>query len=46
MPEAEYKLGIKYTKDKPYFSLTGELWGVFRDNFEENDSVITAPYCI
>ena len=33
---AECKSNIKLTKDTPYLTLTGELWGVFCEDFEEN----------
>ena len=34
--EAEYKSEFEHTKDTPYFALTGEIWGVFCEDFEEN----------
>ena len=36
MPAPERKSDLKLTKDTPYIALTGELWGVCYDNFEEN----------
>ena len=33
---AERKSNIKLTKDTPYFALTGKLWGVYCEDFEEN----------
>ena len=33
---AEYECKFEPTKDTPYLALTGELWGVFCDNFGEN----------
>ena len=39
------KLNIRLTKDTPYLTLMGELWGVFCEDFGENDRVITAPLC-
>ena len=30
-PESDFKL----TTDTPYLGLTGELWGVYYENFEE-----------
>ena len=34
--EAEYKSDFVATKDTPYLALTGELWGVFCEDFVEN----------
>ena len=34
--EAEYKSEFELTKCIPYLALTGELWGVFCKDFEEN----------
>ena len=34
--EAKYELEYELTKDTPYFTLTGELWGVFYEHFGEN----------
>ena len=34
--EAEYKSVFVATKHTPYLALTGELWGVFCENFVEN----------
>ena len=36
MTMAERKSNIRLTKDTPYLALTGELWGVFWEDFEEN----------
>ena len=36
MAIAERKSNIRLTKDNPYLALTGELWGVFCEDFEEN----------
>ena len=33
---AECKSNIKLIKDTPYLTLTGELWGVFCEDIEEN----------
>ena len=35
MTEAEHKSELTLTKDTPYLTLTGELWGVCCDDFEE-----------
>ena len=34
--DAEYKSQCDPTKDTPYLALTGELWGVFCEDFKEN----------
>ena len=34
--EAEHKLEFRLTKDTPYLTLLGELWGVFCEDFGEN----------
>ena len=36
MTAAELKSDIKLTIDTPYFTLTGELWGVFCEYIAEN----------
>ena len=36
MAAAEHKQNFKLTIDTPYLALTGELWGVSYENFEEN----------
>ena len=36
MTATEHKSDIKLTADTPYLTLTGELWGVCHENFEEN----------
>ena len=36
MTGAEDECKFETTKDTPYLALTGELWGVFRDDFGEN----------
>ena len=36
MTGAEYECKFEPTKDAPYLALTGEVWGVFCDDFEEN----------
>ena len=36
---------FELTANTPYLALTGELWGVCYENFEEFDRVITAPDC-
>ena len=36
MTATEHKSYFKLTTDTPYLSLTGELWGVYYDNFKEN----------
>ena len=33
---AKYKSECEPSKDSPYLALTGELWGVFCENFQEN----------
>ena len=44
---AEYECKFEPVKDTPYLALTGELWGVFCDDFRENQRryIITAPHC-
>ena len=34
--EVVYKSEFESTKDTPYLALTGELWGVYCEEFEEN----------
>ena len=34
--KAKYKSEFEHTKDTPYLTLMGELWGVFCEDFEEN----------
>ena len=46
MTMAEYKSNIRLTKNTPYLTLTGELWGVFYDDFGKIDQVIMALHCI
>ena len=36
MAMAEHGSDFAFTKDTPYLALTGELWGVFCEDFEEN----------
>ena len=36
LTETEYELEFEYMKDTQYLALTGELWGVFREDFGEN----------
>ena len=36
MTKVELKLEFDFTKDTPYLALTGELWGVFSEDFGEN----------
>ena len=36
MTELKYASEIEFTKDTPYLALTGELRGVFCDDFGEN----------
>ena len=48
MTVAEHKSDLQLTKDTPYLALTGELWGVYCDNLEENwplynGTVLTYP---
>ena len=33
--QAEYKSEFETTKDSPYLTLTGQLWGVFCEDFQE-----------
>ena len=33
---AESVLDFRITTDTPYFALTGELWGIYCEDFEEN----------
>ena len=44
--KAEYKSECEPTKDTPYLTLTGELWGVFVRIFKKIDCVITVTHCI
>ena len=47
----EDKCDFKHTTDTPYLALTGELWGVHYENFEENwpryngTALYSANYC-
>ena len=34
--QAAYQSDAGFTKDAPYLTLTGELWGVFSEYFLEN----------
>ena len=43
--EVEYQSDAGTTKDTPYLTLTGELWGVFCEYCEKTNRVITAPHC-
>ena len=36
MTATECKSDFILTTDTPYLTLTGELWGVYYENFEEN----------
>ena len=36
MTEAKYKTEVIFTKDTPYITLVGELWGVFCEDLGEN----------
>ena len=36
MTGAELKSDFKFTTDSPYLALTGELWGVYCEDFGEN----------
>ena len=36
MKRAERKTDFKITTHTPYLALTGELWGVYRDDLGEN----------
>ena len=36
MTDVEYKSEFEYTKDTTYLAITGELWGVFCEDFGEN----------
>ena len=36
MTTTEHKSDFKLTTDTPYLALTGEVWGVYYENFEEN----------
>ena len=38
--------GFRMKTDTPYVALTGELWGVYFEDFGEFDGDITAPHCI
>ena len=38
MTEAKYKSNFEHIKDTPYLTLMGELWGVFCENFGENQT--------
>ena len=43
--EAEYQSDAGSTKDTPYLTLTGNLWGVFVNICEKIDHFIAAPHC-
>ena len=43
---AENESDISITADTLYLALTGELWGVYCEDFEKNDRITTAPHCI
>ena len=34
--KTEHKAELVLTKGTPYITLTGELWGVYREDLEEN----------
>ena len=36
MTEAQHKSDFELTKDTPYLTPTGELWGVYCEDLEEN----------
>ena len=38
-------LPFELTKDTPYLALSGELWSVFYEYFNEIDRVIKGFYC-
>ena len=46
MTATEHKSDFKLTTDTLYLALTGEQWGAYYDNFEENWRVLTAPHCV
>ena len=46
MTATECKSEFELTTDTPYLTLTGQLWGVYVEYFEEIDHVITALHCI
>ena len=35
MTDTEHKSGFVFRRDTPYLTLTGELWGVYHENFGE-----------
>ena len=36
MTEAKHNTDFELTLDTPYLTLTGEIWGIYRDYVEEN----------
>ena len=46
MTGAKLKSDFKLTTATPYLALMGELWGVYCEDFEKIDRVITALHCI
>ena len=42
--EFKYELEFEHTKDTPYLALTGELWGVFCEDFGKKEYHGTALY--
>ena len=45
MTATERESDFELTTDTPYLALTGKLWGVSCEHFEEIDRVITALHC-
>ena len=47
IPHCDYsESDIRITTDTPNLALTGELWGVYCEDFGKIDRFITAPHCI
>ena len=41
-----FREDLSFTNDTPYLALPGELWGVFRGIFKDNDRNISRAHCI
>ena len=41
-----FREDLSFTNDTPYLALPGELWGVFRGIFKDNDRNISRADCI
>ena len=43
---AKHQSDFELTKDTPYLTLTGEIWGVYCENLEKIGYIITASHCM